>query len=126
MSHGKENKSCKEIAKEIRDTFKQLKNVKLSVTSDCNHIQVDLMKADFNIFIEEKENSTYYTGYPINHFWYKDNENLTTEVKTLFQLVDEIINKYHWDESDAMTDYFNCAFYYSYGIGKWNKEFIKL
>jgi len=30
----------------------------------------------------------------------------------------------HWDKSDIQTDYFNCSFYVSVNIGKWNKPYI--
>jgi hypothetical protein len=62
----------------------------------------------------------------INQYSYKTSDKLTTECKVFFQLVDEIIMKYHWDKSDAMTDYFNCAFYYSYRIGRWDKPFVQI
>jgi len=109
----------KEIAKEIRTTLKELNGVKLSVTSDYNHIQVNIMEAPFNVYINNDMESG-----SVNHYSYMNSESLTTEAKTVFQLVDEIILKYHWDKSDAMTDYFNCAFYYSYEIGKWDRPFI--
>jgi hypothetical protein len=29
----------------------------------------------------------------------------------------------HWDKSDIMTDYFNCSYYVSMRIGRWNKAY---
>lgn len=29
----------------------------------------------------------------------------------------------HWDKSDVMTDYFNCAYYVNINIGLWNKPY---
>jgi len=116
------NPTTKEIAKEIRTTLSKLDGIKISVTSDHNHINVALTQAPFSPTIEpmEKERMS------INQYSYKTSEKLTTECKVFFQLVDEIIMKYHWDMSDAMTDYFNCAFYYSYGIGRWEKPFVQI
>lgn len=31
------------------------------------------------------------------------------------------MQSYNYDDSDSMADYFSCNFYYSIGIGKWNK-----
>lgn len=36
----------------------------------------------------------------------------------LLKIVNDIVGKYHWDESDSQTDYFHCAFYMSLDIGK--------
>jgi hypothetical protein len=29
----------------------------------------------------------------------------------------------HWDKSDPSTDYFNCSYYVSINIGRWNKGY---
>jgi hypothetical protein len=29
----------------------------------------------------------------------------------------------HWDTSDIMTDYFNCAYYVNISVGRWNKPY---
>ena len=29
----------------------------------------------------------------------------------------------HWDKSDIMTDYFNCSYYISMRVGRWNKAY---
>lgn len=44
----------------------------------------------------------------------------------MFAKVDEIVNRIgqYYDESDTMTDYFNTAFYKSYSVGKWDKDYI--
>ncbi len=62
----------------------------------------------------------------INPYWFMEDNNLTKEAKTVFQLVGAIILKYHWDDSDAMTDYFSCAFYYHYEIGRWDRKFTQV
>ena len=114
-------KSTKEIGKEIKK-LQEIKGVKLSVICDYNHISVSVMQAPFEMYIDNSEKQSN----SVNHYYYMQNENLTQEAKLLFQMVSEIVNKYHWDKSDAMTDYFHCAFYYSYSIGKWDKQFIKV
>lgn len=109
------------IAKEIRTTLSRLPGIKISVRSDYNHIDVTLMQAPFLPTIEPMMKDRI----SVNQYSYQTSEALSPECKMFFQQVDEIIKKYYWDKSDAITDYFNCAFYYSYGIGRWDKPFIQ-
>jgi hypothetical protein len=113
--------NTKEIAKEIREMIKTVKGVKLSVTSDYNHIDVTIMAAPFEALMPQYSDKKYS---PVNHYSFERSDLLTPEAVDVFKKVNEIILKYHWDESDAMTDYFNCAFYYSYAVGKWDKPFL--
>ena len=46
-----------------------------------------------------------------------------TPTKEELEKVEEIINKYHYDNSDSMIDYFDTNFYYYYQIGSWDKDF---
>lgn len=128
--------STKEIAKEIKTTISQLNGVKLSVTSDYNHISVSLMAAPFQVinndeivyqgYSQREEVVKKFNGhYGVNQHTVKENINLTSDAKIVFALIDEIVKKYHWDKSDSMTDYFNCAFYYDYSVGRWDKPFQK-
>lgn len=125
---GKKYVRTKDIAAEIRAYFKPLNGVKLSVTADYDHINIKLMQAPFNALNEDKlsdyERQCKYLQ--LNHFYLMEDDRITKEAKTIFQMVHEIILKYHWDESDSMTDYFNCAFYYSFSVGDWNKPFAQL
>jgi len=116
----KTEKSTKEIAKEIKSEIQKIKGVKLSVTCKHNHlIDISVMQAPFAVLVNEDVNHI-----PINHHYLDENIDLTKEGKTLFNLIDEIVKKYHWDESDPMTDYFFCAFYYHYSVGKWDRRFV--
>jgi hypothetical protein len=49
---------------------------------------------------------------------------LTKEAWNIMARACEIVRQYHWDESDIMTDYFNCNFYYHPCIGKFDKPFV--
>lgn len=108
----KTEKSTKEIAKEIKNEIQKIKGVKLSVRSDYNSIDVHVMQAPFAVLNGSMDHKQ------INRYYFNEDDDLTKEGKTLFNLIDEIIKKYHWDKSDLMTDYFNCAFYYHYSVGK--------
>lgn len=39
------------------------------------------------------------------------------------QKAKEIMYADHWDKSDVMTDYFNCAYYVNMNVGRWNKPY---
>lgn len=109
--------TTKEIAKEIRNTIKGLKGVKLSITTDINNISIALMEANFKATTKEKQ------YVQLNQWYMGFDENITKEVITLFSIIQEVIDKYHYDMSDYMTDYFNTNFYYNYSVGKWDKNF---
>ena len=110
--------TTKEIAAEIRNTFKQLKGVNLSVTCDYMKINVSLMEANFKATTNDKN------YIQLGHSYYnQSDERITRETKTVFALVDEIISKYHYNRSDAMIDYFDTNFYYQYNVGRWDRDF---
>ncbi|HTF18141.1 MAG TPA: hypothetical protein VK658_08725 [Chryseolinea sp.] len=128
--------STKQIAKEIKEAVKSLKGVKVSVTTDYNHISVALISAPFAPVVKNEivhrgymsydNNAKPFDGrYGVNQYSFTEDSNLTVEAKGLFEVVETIIKKYHWDKSDSMTDYFNCAFYYDYQVGRWDKPFIQ-
>jgi hypothetical protein len=63
------------------------------------------------------------TGYDqVNPYWIKDHydgfaKDFLTEALAALKSAD------WYDESDAMTDYFNTAYYVDINIGKWNKPY---
>jgi len=130
------SKSTKEIAKEIKAELSKLPGVKLSVTTPHNQINISLMAAPWNpiengqivykgYVNRDNEPKKFDGNYSVNHYYFNTDENLTVDAKIFFNLVDEIIKKYHWDKSDSQTDYFHCAFYYNYSVGQYNKPFVK-
>ena len=38
--------------------------------------------------------------------------------------VKQVMLENHWDESDSQTDYYNCSYYVSIDIGRWNKGYL--
>ena len=112
-------KRVKEIAKEIKTELQKINGVKLSTSSKNGHLYVSLMAAPFEVITNGKDNLD------VNQYYFQTDDRLTTDAKIIFSLIEEIVKKYHWDKSDSMTDYFNCAFYYSYEVGQWNKPFVK-
>jgi hypothetical protein len=58
----------------------------------------------------------------VNPYWYQ--EHFTGECKAFFDEVFTAIKSADWyDESDAMTDYFNTAYYFDINVGRWNKPY---
>lgn len=58
----------------------------------------------------------------VNPYWYKEHFS-----GKALELVDKIVKAMYtanyYDNSDAMTDYFDTAYYVDVNIGKWNKPF---
>jgi hypothetical protein len=42
----------------------------------------------------------------------------------LKELKEALMAADYYDRSDAMTDYFDTAYYYDINIGKWNKPYV--
>lgn len=59
----------------------------------------------------------------VNHY-HIDTSGYGDKEKEVLKKVSAIVHEKHWDKSDIMTDYFNCAFYVTIEIGKWDKEAV--
>lgn len=110
-----------EYAKQIRQDLKlRFPGLKFSVKSDYNHISVSLMRAPKPVLANEFSAGGYRQ---INQYYIGDSEVLNAYGKEIFKGVNEIVKKYHWDESRPEVDYFSCAFYYNFNVGRWDKPF---
>ena len=113
--------STTEYAKQIREDLKErFPGLKFSVKSDYNSINVSLMQAPKSPFTGAYSTATYRQT---NNYYIGDSEVLNAYGKEIFKGVNEIVKKYHWDESRPEVDYFSCAFYYSINVGRWDKPF---
>ena len=115
-------KTTKEIAKEIKEYFKPMaktNNLLLSIRTEYKHISVNVMRFNEPI-LKEYENEHFKT---INQWCINDSEELTVAGKTIFNMIMQIINKYHYDRSDSMTDYFDTNFYIHLEVGRFDKDF---
>jgi hypothetical protein len=63
-------------------------------------------------------------NYNINDKWIDSNWGLTSLGKEKIKKVLKIINKYNWDNSDSMVDYFDVNYYTHIKIGEYNRPFI--
>lgn len=59
----------------------------------------------------------------INQYYIKNDYELSEYGKNMFLYIKELCDSFNYDDSDSMTDYFDCGFYLSLGIGKYNKDF---
>ena len=58
----------------------------------------------------------------VNTYWF--HEHFTGSAKAFLTEALKALKSADWyDESDAMTDYFNTAYYVDVNIGKWNKPY---
>lgn len=143
----------KEIAKAIRKDLKEMGGFKFSVTMERyaggSSIDVSVMESPARLIrtIDEIPDHTTAQNYSrvqiaemqlknyhqLNHHFaheeYSDESwnngvFLTKAGHSAVKEINEIIQKYHWDKSDPMTDYFHTNFYYHIGLGKWNKDFV--
>jgi len=118
-----EDLPLKEIAKIIRTELKQFKDCKFSVTcqnySGGSSLSIGI-KPDFKVFSDTYElfRSTVTDLLFID--WLRENYlepyNIQEQMYTLrasevLKKVKKIVESYNYDDSDSMTDYFNCGFY---------------
>lgn len=120
-------RSTKDVANIIRTYVKErFSDCKFSVScsqaSMCSSLYVYLMEAPFEAL--KKTARGYGKGrHDINQYYFECDEEMTSECKTMMREVLDLIKSYHFDDSDGMIDYFNTNFYYTLGIGQWNKPF---
>lgn len=134
------NKTYKDIkvtAQEAREALKkEFPACKFSVTierySGGRLMTISLMEAPFEVF--EPNEKLHRDGYAqLSHHTFKNETEaarrqsngipLTAEAFTVLKRACEIGLKDHWDDSDSMTDYFSCAYYFNIHIGRWDKPF---
>jgi len=117
MSHT--YKSLKDIAKDVRNGLKAaMPECTWSVVKGDNTVSVSLMSAPKNVF--EKAGVGYHQ---VNHYYIANDNVLNAYGRELMARANKILSVDHWDESQIQIDYFNCAFYKSLNVGKWNKDF---
>ena len=55
--------------------------------------------------------------------WYHEHYN-GQSLAFLSEVIPALKSADWYDESDAMIDYFNTAYYFDINVGKWNKPYI--
>ena len=114
-------RSTKECAQEIRNYLKKAyPDCKFSVTthyaSMCSSINVYLMSGPYAA-LKTKEH------WDLNQYYLERDTEMTAWAKAVMIDVNDCIRSYHFSDCDGMIDYFDVNFYYSIGIGQWNKPY---
>jgi|AntRauTorcE11897_2_1112592.scaffolds.fasta_scaffold00173_15 ribosomal protein S17E len=107
-----------EEVKIIRNALKaEFPEIKFSVTcSNYSKLNVSIMKSPyFDDGVEFEPNHRF-----IDKYFEGDSNRVLNKINSIIR---EKGNYY--DNSDAMTDYFDTAFYYSIKVGKWDKPHTK-
>jgi len=65
-------------------------------------------------------------GIQVNPYWFHDHFSGKSKA-FLAEAFDALKSADYYDNSDAMTDYFDTAYYYGINVGKWDKpyQFVK-
>lgn len=107
--------------KKIRAALKkEFPTVKFSVRrSDYSKLYVSVMKSDL---FDDGYVST------MNQYKTDNNKHFNDDQNAFINNIDKIIKTTgdYYDDSDAMTDYFDTAFYYDIQIGQYDKPHVKV
>lgn len=104
--------------KELKDIFvKWLKETYKGCTfsislSDYNSIVINLLKADFNPFLNEM-----LYNYSLSRYDIHDDPKLNARAKDMFNNIQAFCQSYNYDHSDLYSDYYDVGFYLKMNIG---------
>ena len=122
------SETVKEFRNQIKAAFPASKGWKWSVTKE-HHSSVTcaLMQfpAGYDFAIKREGNDTSNPLYTQLNHYYLENSSLGKKEIAVLNKVKDILFSKHWDKSDIMTDYFNCAYYVNMHIGKWDKPAVQ-
>lgn len=103
--------SVKETAAEIRKHIKaQFPEVKFSVTSDYHKIYVEIKSSPYNNL-----KLAYSSDIETREYRLYEEEN-NKELIAIKKYCQDLLDSYNYDDSDSMSDYFNCHYYDSVSI----------
>jgi len=114
----------------LKGTLKVETHSTLVVTIRSGELDLIGMANNWHEKGAERRGDTFspYTGHvPVNVYW--DGENARKHGEPVYaDIIDELVAALKgddwYDNSDAMTDYFNTAFYYDIAIGDWDKPYV--
>ena len=110
----------KERRNELKKHFPAAEGWKFSVKRlHASKIHVTILSAPINLMEDNDSGREYFS---VNQF-YINEKNYPNHYKT-FEKIEKIANAGHWDDSDSMTDYFNCSWYFSLNVGSFEKAFV--
>ena len=111
------------VNQKIREDLKeQFPNLSFSVKKDNQTIYISLLAGNIQPFATSSEAEK--KGYiQVNKNYIDDDQSLSQEGKSAMKGVKEIAQKYNYDNSDPMTDYFDVNFYLRLSIGSYDKPY---
>lgn len=133
--------SNKDIMTAIRAALKEeIKECKFSVRKETYSmgwtIHISLMSAPFGVFEDSKEYNVPQSGYAQMNEYQLRRDNVPTREQWICNAVvltpygwhvmkkaAEIADRYNWNNSDMMSDYYDVNFSLMLSIGQWDKPF---
>jgi RecA/RadA recombinase len=111
------------VNQKIREDLKeQFPNLSFSVKKDNQTIYISLLAGNIQPFAPSSEAEK--KGYiQVNKNYIDDDQSLSQEGKSAMKGVKEISQKYNYDNSDPVTDYFDVNFYLRLSIGSYDKPY---
>lgn len=103
----------------VKGTFKCSQ---YAITFKITSGKVDFI-GDMNVDLAVKENLRRHGAFDVNPYWVDMNYSGVSQA-FLNEAVTALKAADWYDRSDAMTDYFDTAYYYHIEVGKWNKPYV--
>ena len=119
MNQEKKAKIAANLKSILKDT-----NIKYSlIVLHHSKILLTIREGDVDWFADLTSENTFDRKYiQVNNYWI--DKNFKGKSKDLLLQIEKAMRSAdYYDRSDAMTDYFDTAYYYSINIGEWNKPY---
>ena len=107
------------IAASLKEAMKKFPTVKYSL-SIRNNMSIVCKITKGPEFLKPSEKRT---SESVNIYWLSDRYKDNTQKLDVLTTVLNSLSLNHYDRSDIMTDYFDCAFYRDIEIGTWDKPY---
>ena len=115
------SESVKEIRNNLKALYPAKQGWKFSVTREhYSSVRCIILTAPIELRLDiTRQNES------VNNFWISSryNDAPNDAAKEVLTNVNNILNLNNYDNSDAMTDYFDCGHYVTISIGAWDKPF---
>lgn len=116
-----------EQVKNIRTQLKaEFKGIKFSVKKiNYSKVSISILSSEIDFFgdcIADRSEAVYELYMQVNR--HSIDDNFKSVSKKVLKRISEIAHSQgYYDNSDAMTDYFDTAYYVNISVGSWDKEY---
>jgi len=108
----------------LKSPIKLLRDVEEILADEQLILRLQIARNDTEEEIKEMIKTRFANSkHEINHYYINSDWELTDNGKEIIKKINEIANKYNWDNSDTMTDYFDVNYYFHLCLGDWDKPF---